>query len=289
MTIGFIGLGNMGSPIAKNLLEAGFKVQAYNRSLEKTKPIQDSGALIFVTAQEAVKETDVVITMLSDDAALKDVAAKILPAMKPGAVHLSMSTIAPSTAAKLQSLHHQHKVFYLASPVMGRPPAAAAKQLFILLSGDTAAKEKVQPVLQAVGQRTFDYGDDPSTAHTVKITMNYMVFVITEMLSEVMLVAEKTGVDKQILLETMTSTIFGAPVFKIYGEMLLKEKDNPNGFATHLASKDLRLLQQTAADNKMNLPLADVIQNNFTEMISNGEGQKDLSLLISHLRKKLNH
>ena len=289
MTIGFIGLGNMGSPIAKNLVEAGFKVQAHNRSLEKTKPLRDSGALIFVTAQEAVKEADVVITMLSDDAAVKDVAAKILPVMKVGAVHLSMSTIAPATAAKLQSIHQQHKVSYLASPVMGRPPAAAAKQLFILLSGNASAKEKVQPVLQAVGQRTFDYGDDPSTAHTVKITMNYMVFVITEMLSEVMLVAEKTGVDKQILLETMTSTIFGAPVFKIYGEMIVKEKDNPNGFATQLASKDLRLLQLTAADNKMNLPLADVIQNNFTEMISNGEGQKDLSLLISHLRKKLNH
>jgi 3-hydroxyisobutyrate dehydrogenase-like beta-hydroxyacid dehydrogenase len=288
MHITFIGLGNMGLPMVKNLVMGGFTINAYNRSPEKAKDIQSSGVKVFDDPAKAVKEADVVITMLSDDMAVKEISGKILPAMKKGSIHLSMSTIAPATAAQLFLESKKFNVDYLAAPVMGRPPAAEAKQLFILLSGKPEAREKVLPVLEALGQKTFDYGDDPATANTVKLIMNYMIFVIVELLSEVLLVAEKNGIDKNILLETMTSTIFGAPVFKIYGPMVAQEKDNPNGFKTQLASKDLRLMQEAAYEKGMDLPLASVIQNHFSEIISQQRGDQDVSLLITHLRQSLN-
>lgn len=288
MQLTFLGLGNMGLPMVKNLITSGFTVNAYNRSPEKAKLIQSSGVKFFDDPAKAVKESDVVITMLSDDTAVKEISEKILPAMKKGSIHLSMSTVAPATATALAKASHDYNVIYLAAPVMGRPPAAEAKQLFILLSGKPEAKEKVQSVLNALGQKIFDYGDDPATANTVKLTMNYMIFVIVELLSEVLLVAEKNGIDKNMLLETMTSTIFGAPVFKIYGPMVAQEKDNPNGFKTKLASKDLRLMQEAAYEKGMDLPLAGVIQSHFAEIMEQQRGDQDVSLLISHLRQSLN-
>jgi 3-hydroxyisobutyrate dehydrogenase-like beta-hydroxyacid dehydrogenase len=287
LTITIIGLGNMGLPIATNLVKAGFPVKAYNRNPEKTRELADLGAEIYPTPQQAVADADVVITMLSDDSAVTEVSEKILPAMKTGSIHLSMSTIAPATADALHLSHQQHNVRYVGSPVMGRPPAAAAKQLFILLSGEAAAKEKIKPVLDAISQRTFDFGDQPSAAHAVKVMLNFMIFTIVELLSEVMLLAEKSNIDKNILLETMTGTVFGAPVFKNYGALVVQEQDNPNGFATRLANKDLRLAQEAASKLAVQLPLADLIRDHFEEVIAAGGGQKDVSVLITHLRRKL--
>lgn len=287
LSIAFIGLGNMGLPIATNLVKAGFQVRAYNRSPEKTKALADLAATIHATPQQAAEGADVVITMLSDDAAVTEVSEKILPLMKPGSIHLSMSTIAPATSEALHHSHQRRNVGYVASPVMGRPPAAAARQLFILLSGEAAAKEKVKPVLEAISQRTFDFGALPSAAHSVKVMLNFMIFTIIELLSEVMLLAEKSDIDKNILLETITGTVFGAPVFKNYGALVVQEQDNPNGFATRLANKDLRLAQEAASKLAVQLPLADLIRDHFEEVIASGDGQKDVSTLITHLRRKL--
>jgi len=285
MTIAFIGLGNMGLPMASNLVKAGFTVRAYNRSAARRNML--SGATVFDNLEEAVREANVVITMLSDDAAVSEIQSKILPTMKKGSVHVSMSTISPGTASGLAATCSASGVAYVAAPVLGRPPAAEAKQLSILVSGDAKAREEIQPLLMAMSQRVFDYGDDVASANTVKLIMNYMIFVTVEMLSEVMLVAEKTGVDKQILLNTIMSTVFASPLMNIYGSFAIQEKDNPNGFATRLASKDLRLMQETVAKQNMKLPLGEVIQQHFKEIISDNGGERDVSLLISHLRKKL--
>ncbi len=285
MIIAFIGLGNMGLPMAANIVKAGFVVHAFNRSVSKAKSLESPGVKIFNVVEDAVREADVVITMLSDDAALNEIAAKIIPAMKNGSVHLSMSTVGAATSSELSKKFEARKLYYISAPVMGRPPAAEAKQLFILLSGNAEAKAKVQPVLEAMSQRVFDYGDDPASAHTVKLMMNYMIFVVTEMLSEVMLMAEKSGIDKQVFLDTMMSTVFGSPAVKIYGGLIIQEIDNPNGFKTSLASKDLRLAQETAAANHTSLPLGEVIQKHFKEIIAAQGGDKDVTLLISHLRR----
>jgi 3-hydroxyisobutyrate dehydrogenase-like beta-hydroxyacid dehydrogenase len=198
-----------------------------------------------------------------------------------------MSTVSPAVVNSLIPLHTKHHVRYVAAPVMGRPPAAEAKLLFILLAGETSAKQKLKSILDAVGQRNFDFGDEPSAAHAAKLALNLMVLTNVELLSEVMLFAEKQGLDKNVLFEAITNTQINSPLIKIYGEMILKEQDNPNGFATRLAFKDISLAKQAADDAKLELPLANLMHNNFQGTISAGNGDKDVSMLITYLRSRL--
>jgi 3-hydroxyisobutyrate dehydrogenase-like beta-hydroxyacid dehydrogenase len=287
LQIGIIGLGNMGTPIAFNLLRAGFSLHVYNRSAGKANDLVAAGAKFCETPELLAQASDIVVTMVSDDAVLTEITDKLLPALRPGAIHLSMSTVSPVTSTQLATRHSERGQLYLSSPVMGRPPAAEARQLFVLLSGAAEAKVRVAPVLEAIGQRTFDFGTDVAVAHTVKVTLNFMIFSIVELLSEVMLMAEKTGINKSTLLDTITGTIFGAPVFKNYGNLVLQEQDNTNGFATRLALKDLKLAEDAAGRAGIQLPLAAIIHSHFESFIASGGGEKDVSLLISHLRKNL--
>lgn len=288
MKIGFIGLGKMGTPIATNLVQTGFSLKAYNRTATKANTLKDMGALVTDSPEDAARDVDMVITMLSDDAAVKEVSEKMIPAMKPGSIHLSMSTISPSTVELLHPLHDKHRVHYLASPVMGRPPAAASRSLYVLLSGNSDAKKTAEPVLKIISQRVFDFGEQPTTGHAVKLGLNMMIFTILELLSEVFLFAEKKGIDKSALTETLNNTMFAAPVFKTYGSLLLQEQDVPDGFTLKLANKDLRLLRESAAVSGVKLPLADLIATHFDDAISSGRGEKDISAMIGHLRSKLN-
>lgn len=286
LNIGFIGLGNMGIPIAFNILQAGFPLRVYNRSAAKAEALVSAGAVFCETVEQLARQSDIVVTMVSDDAALTEITDKLLPVLKAGSIHLSMSTVDPATSTRLSEKHTASGHHYVSSPVMGRPPAAAARQLFILLSGAAEAKARVAPVLEAIGQRTFDFGTDVSTAHTVKVTLNFMVFAVVELLSEVMLLAEKSGIDKSVLLDTITGTVFGAPIFKNYGSLIVQEQNNPNGFATRLALKDLRIARDTAQRAGMPLPLGDLIHEHFSDILASGGGDRDVSQLITYLREK---
>jgi 3-hydroxyisobutyrate dehydrogenase-like beta-hydroxyacid dehydrogenase len=283
-SIAFIGLGNMGYPIAKNLIEQGFSVSLYNRTPEKIRDLVSLGGRTADTPAAAVANAAVVMTMLSDDAAVTDVALQVLPALTPGTVFMSLSSIKAETAQALSDQCRDRGVHYVAAPVMGRPPAAAARQLSILVSGDPRAKTVIAPIISAIGVRSFDFGPEAGTAHTVKLMLNFMIFTVVEMLSEVMLMAEKAGIDKSLLLDTMLNTIYGAPVFKNYGALIVQETEVPNGFTTALANKDLRLAQETAAALGAKLPLAELVRAHFEEMIAAGKGDQDVSGLITHLR-----
>jgi 3-hydroxyisobutyrate dehydrogenase-like beta-hydroxyacid dehydrogenase len=287
LKIGFIGLGNMGTPIAKNLIAAGLAVSVYNRSSEKTEVFQTLNATIATTPQAVAMHADVVVTMLSDDTALNQVCKEVVPALKSGAIHFSMSTVAPSTVEALLPLHHLHNVMYVAAPVLGRPPAAEARLLSVLLSGRAEAKQIVKPIVEAISQNNFDCGENPATASAVKLALNLMVFTNIELLTEVMLFAEKSGIDKTIMTTIINNTALASPVLKTYGKLIAEEQDKPGGFATQLASKDVRLLQETAARVGLKLPLADLVRNHLEESISLGKGTKDISLIIQNLRKKL--
>jgi 3-hydroxyisobutyrate dehydrogenase-like beta-hydroxyacid dehydrogenase len=284
MTIGFIGLGKMGLPMASNLVKAGFSLEVFNRTASRAKGLP---VKVAESPQKLAKNADVIVTMVSDDQALLEISSLIRPEMKKGAVHMSMSTVSPSTAEKLEREYDENGLFYVAAPVLGRPPAAEAKQLFILLAGKPKGKNRILAIANALSQRMIDFGTSASAANTVKLMVNYMIFVTTEMLSEVMLLAERTSIDKNVLLDAMTSTIFGAPVIKNYGGFVIQEKENTNGFATRLASKDLRLIQETAQEHDLHLPLANVIQEHFKEIINNYGGEKDVALLISYLRQTM--
>ncbi len=198
-TIGFIGLGNMGLPMAMNLLESGYKLRVYNRTPEKAAPLLQKGAEVVDRPAAAVEAGGTVITMLANDAALESVVlgeTGILSELGADGVHISMSTIAPATAEKLVEHHTQQRSHYIAAPVFGRPDAAAARKLWIALAGDAATKAKVRPILDQLGQEIFDFGEVPSAANVVKLSGNFLIISAIEAMGEAFTLAEKNGVDR---------------------------------------------------------------------------------------------
>src|SRR5271165_7607116 len=162
-TVGFIGLGNMGLAMAANLLKAGFGLRVYNRTFERARPLLEQGARLARSPAEAAGPGGVAVTMVSDDRALEEVTLGpdgLLARLGDG-VHLSMSTIAPSTARRLADRHRECGAHYVASPVFGKPQVAADAKLWAVTSGEAAARARVRPLEEAMGQAVFDFGDEP--------------------------------------------------------------------------------------------------------------------------------
>src|SRR5881392_4309525 len=174
-TVGFIGLGGMGLSMATSLLKAGFGLRVYNRTAEKARPLLDKGARLARSPAEAAEPGGVVVTMVSDDRAVEEVSLGpdgLLARLGDG-VHLSMSTIAPSTARRLANRHRERGAHYVASPVFGKPEVAAQAKLWVVTAGNAAARARVRPLQGAMSQRVFDFGDEPGAANIIKLAGNF--------------------------------------------------------------------------------------------------------------------
>ena len=176
--IGFIGLGQMGQGMASNLLKAGYSLHVYNRTRHKAAVLAEQGAKVVHDPAQTAEPGGIVITSLANDHAVESVVLGdegLLDRLGPNGIHVSMSTIAPTTARRLAEHHQKYQVSYVAAPVFGRPEAAAARQLWIVLSGAQAAKDRVRPILMALGQGLFDFGEAPWTANIVKLCGNFLI------------------------------------------------------------------------------------------------------------------
>lgn len=281
MKIGFIGLGNMGSPMAGHLLKAGHEVIVYNRTAEKAQALVQQGARQASSVADAC-DADVVLTMLADDHALETVSygdKKMLESLPKGRIHLSCSTISVALADKLTADHKGASQHFLSAPVFGRPEAAAAAKLYVVAAGDPASVDKCQPIFDAVGQRTFRFGDKPSNANLVKLSGNFLIMSVIESLSEALALVGKGGLDQREYLEFLTSTLFNAPVYKTYGNLAIEKKFQPAGFLAPLGLKDVRLALQAAESLRVSLPLADLVRNRFLTLLANGGESLDWSAI----------
>lgn len=281
MKIGFIGLGNMGAPMADHLLKAGHEVIVYNRTAEKAKALVRQGARRASSVSDAC-DADVVLTMLADDHALETVSyghKNMLESMAKGHVHLSCSTISVALADKLTSDHEGAGQHFVSAPVFGRPEAAAAAKLYVVAAGIPASVEKCQPIFDAIGQRTFRFGDKPSNANLVKLSGNFLIMSVIESLSEALALVGKGGLDQREYLDFLTSTLFNAPVYKTYGTLAVEKKFQPAGFLAPLGLKDVRLALQAAESLRVSLPLADLVRNRFLTLLANGGESLDWSAI----------
>lgn len=281
-SVGFAGLGSMGLPMARRLRAAGFALRVYNRTIDKAAELVAQGAQAVATPAETVAPGGIVVTMLANDAALEAVTlgeGGFLAALGPGGVHVSMSTVSPPLARRLADAHQAHGSYYVAAPVLGRPPAAAAGKLFVLLSGPTAAKERVQPLLAALGQATHDLGDDPTQGHIAKLAANFMILALTEVYAETLTFAEKNGVGRQAMMQLLTGTILNAPLFHLYGELLAREDYATPGFRLALGLKDIELILAAGVAAQMPLPAADLVHNRLLSAVAKGRGEWDLTAL----------
>jgi 3-hydroxyisobutyrate dehydrogenase-like beta-hydroxyacid dehydrogenase len=281
MKIGFIGLGNMGAPMADHLLKAGHEVIVYNRTAEKAKALVRQGARQASSVSDAC-DADVVLTMLADDHALESVSygeKKMLESLPKGHIHVSCSTISVALADKLTSDHEGAGQHFVSAPVFGRPEAAAAAKLYVVAAGIPASVEKCQPIFDAIGQRTFRFGDKPSNANLVKLSGNFLIMSVIESLSEALALVGKGGLDQREYLEFLTSTLFNAPVYKTYGTLAVEKKFQPAGFLAPLGLKDVRLALQAAESLRVSLPLADLVRNRFLTLLANGGESLDWSAI----------
>lgn len=281
MDVGFIGLGNMGSAMARNLLKAGHRVTGFNRSRDKAEALAADGAKVAGSLAEAWRNP-VVITMLAEDAVVEGIVfgdGGGLSTLGRDAVHISMSTISVALSDRLAEAHRKAGQVYIAAPVFGRPEAAAAAKLFIVAAGAEPAIARCQPLFDAIGQRTFNIGDKPSSANLVKISGNFLLATVIECLGEAFALIRKGGVDQHAYLEVLTSTLFSAPAYKTYGALIANEQYEPAGFKMTLGLKDLRLALTAADALNVPMPAASLVHDHFLAGVAQGEGDSDWSAL----------
>ena len=271
MHIGFIGLGQMGAAIAANLVRAGHTVQVWNRSPGKAAPLVELGARLAPTPRAAAAGAEVVMTMVADDAALSAVLEGeegLYAGLATGALHISLSTIAVTSADCVAAGHAQRGQQFLSAPVFGRPPAAAAAKLFIVAGGEESQFLRALPLFAQIGQGNFHVGATPSAANLIKLCGNFMILGTIELLAEAMTLAAKGGVDRQKFLEVMTGTLFGTPLVRNYGAQLADGSFRPPAFAAPLGLKDMRLVAQAAEAERVPMPVLNVLRDHLVQALA---------------------
>jgi 3-hydroxyisobutyrate dehydrogenase-like beta-hydroxyacid dehydrogenase len=288
MKTGFIGLGNLGLPIAANLLEQTGQLYIFNRTASKAEALIEKGAVACSSVKELVMLSDVVFTMVSDDAALNHITMGengIAANLKEGGIHVSMSTILPATAEQLANVHSREKQFYIAAPVMGRPEAARAKKLNFLVSGNGGVIKKIKPLLEACGAAGIrELGDRIVSANIVKLCSNYMIIAAIQAMAEGIQLAEKSGIDAQEWMGMLTRGLFSAPVYINYGNLLLNKTYQPAAFSLKLGLKDVNLVLQQATTVGAHMPLGELVKRQLNECVSKGLGEYDWTAIALALK-----
>ena len=282
MDVGFIGLGMMGVGMARNLAKAGHTVKAWNRSPVAADVAAD---LTMVATPAEAFDADAVFTMLSDDAAIRAVVldGDLPAAARPGAVHICAATISVAFADELARVYAERGMLYLSAPVFGRPDAAAAAQLNIVAAGPAAAVAAAQPLLDAVGRRTWVLGEDAKAANAGKIAGNMMIAMAIEAMGEAAALTEANGLDPAVFLDIMQETIFGARAYLNYSPNIVSGRYEP-GFKMTLGLKDLRLAEAARASAGLNLPMLDAVRGQMTAAVDAGLGDRDWSAVAGFTR-----
>jgi 3-hydroxyisobutyrate dehydrogenase-like beta-hydroxyacid dehydrogenase len=271
----------MGAGMASNLLKAGHHVTVYNRTPAKAEALIAQGAQIATNIAEACRG-DAVITMLANDKAVESVVLGrdgVLASLRPGAVHVSSSTISVALSRRLADAHAGADQCFVAAPVFGRPEAAAAGWLFVVVAGDSAAVRKAMPLLEAIGQKTFVVSDVPEAANLVKLSGNFLIASVLESLGEALALITKGGIDRQQYVELLTSSLFNAPIYKTYGGLIAGGKFEPAGFAAPLGHKDINLVMAAAEELRVPLPLASLLRDRFLTLFAHGGDRLDWSAI----------
>ncbi len=277
MKVGFIGLGHMGAGMAGNLLKAGHEVTVYNRTRAKAEALVRRGATEAATIADACRG-DAVFTMLANDNAVEAVVLGehgILESLPAGAIHISSSTISVGLAERLAAAHAGVGQGFVAAPVFGRPELAAAGNLYVLAAGEQAAVQMTAPLFDAIGQKTFVVSETPKAAYLVKLSGNFLIGSVIEALGEAIAFVGKGGLDARQYVDILTSTLFGAPIYKTYGTLLADGEFEPAGFAAPLAQKDIRLVLAAAEDLRVPMPIAGLLRDRFLTLLAHGGDRLD--------------
>jgi len=281
MKVGFVGIGRMGEVMAGMLLKAGHEVAIYNRSPGKTDALAKQGAAVAKDLAGAVKGRDVVITMVSDDTAIRAVVHDqgLLKALDAGTVHVTMGT---HSVECIRGLGEDHKTAgrgFVAAPVMGRPEVIASNQGTVVPGGAPDSVAKAKPLFDVIGRRVFVAGPTPESAAAVKIANNFVLGCAIEALAEGFSLVRKYDVDTSVFYNVLTEGLFGGSAHKTYGGIIAKQNYDHAGFTARLGLKDANLA--LAAGQLVNVPLpsGNVWRDSLIDAIAHGDGDKDWAVM----------
>jgi 3-hydroxyisobutyrate dehydrogenase-like beta-hydroxyacid dehydrogenase len=282
MKVGFIGLGSMGSGMARDLMKAGHTLTVYNRTRSRAEALQPLGATVAQTPGEAASNAEALITMLADDRAVEQVIfapGNAIEFLRAGAVHISMSTISVAMSQGLTEAHRAKSQHYIAAPVFGRPDAAAAAKLFIVAAGPAEQTNRCRELFDAMGQKTFVIGEQAPAANLVKIAGNFMTTTVIESLAESFALVRKYGLDANTFLDVLTGSLFSAPAYRSYGSLIANGNVDRPQFKLPLGFKDNRLLLAAAEDLAVPMPMASLVHDRFVAALAQGLGEADWSAI----------
>jgi 3-hydroxyisobutyrate dehydrogenase-like beta-hydroxyacid dehydrogenase len=277
MKIGFLGLGNMGAPMALRLIAAGHELAVWNRTEGRTKPLLREGAIAAATPAEAELGADAVVTMLFDDAANEEVlfgANGLLDALEPGSLHIACSTISVALSERLTEEHKKRGIAFVGAPVFGRPNVAEAGKLWVMLAGAEDAVERAKPVLGAISRGFTVVGTEPRQAHAVKLGGNFLISAMIHSLSEGFVFAESQGIEPEVFFEAVNSALFQSPFYAAYANVMLHPPEHA-GASIGLGKKDLGMFRAAAAKQGVRLSLAEEMMGVFDQAIAEGLGGED--------------
>jgi 3-hydroxyisobutyrate dehydrogenase len=281
MRVTILGTGIMGAPMARNLAAAGHEVRAWNRSRERAEPLAADGVEVADSPAEAVREAEVVVTMVSDGAAVEAVAGDLgFPA---GAVWAQMSTVGIAATERLVARAAEAGVPIVDAPVLGTKAPAEEGQLTVIAAGPPAARERCAPVFDAVGARTVALGDEPGAATRMKLVLNAWLLALIGGLSESVALAESLDLDPAAFLEIIDGGPLGPPYAKMKGTMMIERSYEPS-FSLTLAAKDARLALEAAGAEGLELPALRAILGQLEKAVGQGHGDADMAAAVEATR-----
>lgn len=284
-----IGLGQMGLPIAKNLLAAGYNLRVYNRTAIKVVSLLALGAEHALTPEKAAPSGGFLLSMVSDDAALEAVCThKLAERLGADGIHISMSTVAPATSARLAKMHASFGATYIAAPVFGRPDAAIARKLWVIMAGTETAKARARPILEAISQSVHDVGQEPEMANVVKLAGNFVAYAALESIAEAAALGEKNGVSRAALLNVLTQTLFNTPVYRTFSQRIIDGDFERADFTAQLGLKDMLLAKNAAEQSETPMPVLDLLCERYKGALTDGDGSADATVLASGVGRSAN-
>lgn len=284
--IGFIGLGIMGSRMALNLVRAGYPVTVYNRTPEKTKPLAEAGATVAGSLAEVARNSEIVITMVSDSAALQDVVlgpAGLLDSLQPGAVLIDMSTVDPKISRQVAEAVRMRGAHMLDAPVSGSTIMAEQGALSIMVGGEESVHERVREVLLKMGSRTTHVGPNGAAA-SLKLAVNIIIGVTMQVLAESIVLAERTGVAPEIAVEVLSNSAVASPFLKYKAPQLLQPL-GPAAFTANMMQKDFTMALQMAHEASVPLPATAAANEVITMARGLGLGDHDFAAVTNVIRQ----
>lgn len=276
--LGWIGLGHMGTPMATNLLKAGFNISVYNRTADKMKVLADAGAKTFDKQTDICKNSDVLFTMLPNDKVVQDIYNELMKENVKGKLFINMSTISPELTAQLYKLCKDHGANYLDAPVSGSVKPATDATLVILVAGDKEQYNKALPYFDKLGKKAIYLGQ-AGLAAKAKLAINYYMSVVITGLSETILFAEKNGISRETMLEIVNIGACGSPMSSMKTDSILKN-NYPSAFPLKYMLKDVRLVQNEGLKTK----LSDAILSDYEKASQLGFDDEDLMAVIKAIK-----